>query len=190
MDSVLQIDVCTLPICASVKHLVTSGLKNRWKNFHTKFDGILSSLRRHKDIVECRASLAQYRLYQEDAAEYKTKLEESILREETKKLMVVKEWLAVGELPQLDHSSFCMIRTECATTTRWITQHEIVKNWIQADVPMSPVVWMYGIPGAGQYSRCNPLQALTNIRKDYIVISNHRRVQKQARLHHLFLLLS
>jgi len=109
----------------------------------------LSSLRRHKDIVECRASLAQYRLYQDDVAAFWAELEGTVKREETKKLMVVKEWLAVGERPQLDHESFCKIRKEYVTTARWITQHETIKNWIHADVPNSPVVWMYGIPGAG-----------------------------------------
>ncbi|RYN16465.1 hypothetical protein AA0112_g12495 [Alternaria arborescens] len=124
--------------------------KSMWKNFHTKFDGILSSLRRHKDIVECRATLVQYRLYQDDVADFKAKLEENVAREETKNLMVVKEWLSVGELPQLDHASYCKIRADYATTTKWISQHKTVKHWIHADVPKSPVVWMYGIPGAGK----------------------------------------
>jgi hypothetical protein len=121
----------------------------RWKNFHTKFDGILSSLRRHKDIVECRANLAQYRIYQDDVAGFKAKLEENVVREETKNLMIVKEWLSVGELPQLDHVSYCKVRADYATTTKWISQHKTVKHWIHADIPKSPVVWMYGIPGAG-----------------------------------------
>ncbi|RYN46116.1 hypothetical protein AA0118_g12682 [Alternaria tenuissima] len=124
--------------------------KSMWKNFHTKFDGILSSLRRHKDIVECRANLVQYRLYQDDVASFKAKLEENVVREETKNLMIVKEWLSVGELPQLDHASYCKIRADYATTTKWISQHKTVKHWIHADVPKSPVVWMYGIPGAGK----------------------------------------
>ncbi|CAN9386495.1 unnamed protein product [Alternaria alternata] len=122
----------------------------KWKNFHTKFDGILSSLRRHKDIVECRANLVQYRLYQDDVAGFKAKLEENVMREETRNLMIVKEWLSVGELPQLDHASYCKIRADYATTTKWISQHKTVKHWIHADVPKSPVVWMYGIPGAGK----------------------------------------
>ncbi|CAN9219825.1 unnamed protein product [Alternaria alternata] len=124
--------------------------KSMWKNFHTKFDGILSSLRRHKDIVEYRANLAQYRMYQDDVAAFKAKLEENVVREETKNLMVVKEWLSVGELPQLDHASYCKVRADYATTTKWISQHKTVKHWIHADIPKSPVVWMYGIPGAGK----------------------------------------
>jgi hypothetical protein len=139
----------------------------RWKNFHTKVDGIISSLRRHKDIVECHASLTQYHLYQEDVAEFKAKLEESVVREETKELMVVKQWLAVGELPQLDHTSFCKIRTECATTTRWILEHETIKHWVHADIRDGPVVWMYEIPGAGQYIRRNSLLTLTKDRQDH-----------------------
>ncbi|KAI4607899.1 hypothetical protein J4E83_009443 [Alternaria metachromatica] len=94
--------------------------------------------------------LAQYRLYQDDVADFRAKLEENVQREETKKLMLVKDWLAVGELPRLDHESYCKIRNECATTTKWVTQHETIKHWIHADIPNSPVVWVYGIPGAGK----------------------------------------
>jgi hypothetical protein len=112
----------------------------------------LSSLRRHKDVVECRANLAQYRNYQDDVAKLKAQLEESIVKEETKDLMIVKEWLSVGELPRLDHVTYCKIRADYSNTTKWILQKKPVKHWINADMPRSPVVWMYGIPGAGRYA--------------------------------------
>jgi hypothetical protein len=141
------------------------------------FDGILSSLRRHKDIVECRANLAQYRLYQEDVAEFRLKLADNVKREEVKKLMAVKEWLAVGELPQIDHEKFCKTRAECATTARWITQHETIKHWTHSDIPNSPVVWVYGIPGAGEYRHNDHCSTLTNHRQNYTSVSRHRGVQ-------------
>jgi len=139
----------------------------------------LSSLRRHKDIVECRASLAQYRLYQDDVADFRAKLEENVQREETKKLMLVKDWLAVGELPRLDHESYCKIRNECATTTKWVTQHETIKHWIHADIPNSPVVWVYGIPGAGACPYCIGRMILIDNRQNYTDIGHRRRVQDQ-----------
>jgi hypothetical protein len=121
-----------------------------WKDFNTKFGGILKSLSRHKDLVECRAGIAQYRMYQDDIAELKAKLDETIAKEQAKKMMVVKDWLAVGEQQQKDHENFVRIRKECATTARWVLQHETIKHWMDADVPNTPTVWMHGIPGAGE----------------------------------------
>jgi hypothetical protein len=109
-----------------------------WKDFDTKFGGILKSLGRHKDLVECRASIAQYRMYQEDIADLKSKLDEKVAEEQTKKMMIVKDWLAVGEQQQKDHDSYSGVRKECATTARWVLQHD------------TPTVWMHGIPGAGE----------------------------------------
>ncbi|KAI4681506.1 hypothetical protein J4E81_009864 [Alternaria sp. BMP 2799] len=148
--------------------LWTRFFKSMWKNFHTKFEGVLSSLRRHKDIVECRASLAQYRLYQDDVADFRAKLEENVKREETKKLMLVKDWLAVGDLPRFDHDSFCKIRSECATTAKWVTQHETIKHWIHSDIPNSPVVWIYGIPGAGKTILASAIVEECKARPDFI----------------------
>jgi hypothetical protein len=81
--------------------------------------------------------------------EFKEKLEDSVLREKVKNLMIVKEWLNVGELPQLDHDNYCRIRADYANTSTWILQHEIIDHWIHSEYPRSPVVWMHGIPGAG-----------------------------------------
>lgn len=121
-----------------------------WKDFGTRFGGILKSLGRHKDLVEIRASLAQYRRYQEDMVDLKSKLDHTIAQEQAKKKMVMKEWLAVGQQPQDDQETFRQIRTECATTAQWILKHESIERWINMDIPNTPVLWMHGIPGAGK----------------------------------------
>jgi hypothetical protein len=110
--------------------------------------------------VECRATIAQYRRYQEDIRDLKAKLDETIAKEQVKKMMVVKDWLAVGEQQQKDHDNFSGMRRECATTARWILHHETIKHWMDADVPNTPTVWVHGIPGAGRLylyasSSCN-----------------------------------
>jgi hypothetical protein len=137
------------------------------------------SLRRHKDVVERGANLAQYRLYQVDVADLRAKLEENVKREDTKKLMLVKDWLAVGELPRLDQDSFYKIRKECAPTARWITQHETIEHWIHSDVPKCPVVWMYGTPGAGLYFHYSSGATLMSSRQNDTSIGHRRRVQGQ-----------
>ncbi|CAI6333480.1 unnamed protein product [Periconia digitata] len=124
--------------------------RSMWKDFGTRFDGILKSLRRHKELVESRATIAQYRRYKEDVTELKKKIEELILQERMKKMKAVKEWLAVGSRPQQDHAGFQRIRAEFPSTGRWISKHEYFKEWLGMDVPPTPIIWLFGIPGAGK----------------------------------------
>lgn len=121
-----------------------------WKDFSTKFSGILNSLRRHKELIECRASLSQYRRYQEDMAEMSSKLDELINQKQSKKMKVVKEWLAVYSQPEQDHDSVRNTRAEYPSTGDWILEHKLVEDWKDADVPSTPLAWMTGIPGAGK----------------------------------------
>jgi uncharacterized protein YhaN len=94
-----------------------------WKDFETKFGGIKKSLARHKDLVERRATISQYRLYREDMAEMKTQLEDLVLEERTKKLAAVKEWLAVGSIQEEDHFKFTEIRATYKNTGKWIMKN-------------------------------------------------------------------
>jgi hypothetical protein len=140
-----------------------------WKDFGTKFNGILKSLGRHKSLVESRATIEQYRLYRDDIAEMQMKLDELIAGEHTKKKKAVKEWLAVGSQPQQDHVAHCETRKEFPSTGRWLLKHEFVKDWIGADNPASPLLWLTGMPGAGKRKRGHgSLQyLLTHPRKDH-----------------------
>src|SRR6266498_3170042 len=99
-----------------------------WKDFETKFDGVLKSLQRHKELIEARASLSHYRIYRDDMAEMRSKLDELIDGERGKKMRTVKEWLAVGPQQEDDHNSFRAIRKEFPSTGRWILNQESVKE--------------------------------------------------------------
>jgi len=79
-----------------------------------------------------------------------TKLDELIAEEHRKKKKAVKEWLAVGSQPQQDHENYGETRREFPSTGRWILKHEFVKDWIEADNPPSPLLWLTGMPGAGK----------------------------------------
>jgi hypothetical protein len=146
--------------------------RGMWKNYDTEFQGILDSLRRHKELVERRASVTQYRRYQADMIEIKAQLDSRIEAEKLKKLVLIREWLAVGQQPADDHTIYQDIRKDYSTTAKWILDRDVVKQWIQDDVPAAPrkckpyypthiclnpadtsaVLWMHGIPGAGVFS--------------------------------------
>jgi hypothetical protein len=139
-----------------------------WKSYDTEFQGTLQSLRRHKDLVERRASVTQYQRYKEDMDMLKVKLAEQVEAEKLKKLVVIREWLAVGQQPIDEHYEYMKIRQKYSATTRWILERDAVKNWTQDINPASPcmcifailshttsltwslVLWIHGIPGAGE----------------------------------------
>lgn len=139
-----------------------------WKDFDTKFGGILKSLGRHKSFVESCAQRAQYHLYQHDITESKTaslmrfqryeqdaqelnaKLNELVAAERLNKTKSVVQWLAAGLQPLQDHDIYCNVRVKYSKTTHWIFQQAYVREWIDSAVPSTPVLWMHGIPGAGK----------------------------------------
>lgn len=141
-----------------------------WKDFSTKFDGTLRSLKRHKDLVECcvnighyqrsqndmevltTENLVRYQQYQRDMIDLKSTLEKTVAEEQEKKLLTVKEWLATGAHSEQDQETFSLIRTEFSATAQWIIKNHAVVKWMKDDVPSTPVLWMYGIPGAGKWN--------------------------------------
>ena len=104
-----------------------------WKDFNTKFGGVLKSLARHKDLVERRATVSQYRRYVEDMTDLKSKIDETIAEEKAKKLIAVKEWLAVGSIQEEDHAKFTEVRKTYKDTGEWLMKKDNIKDWIDAD---------------------------------------------------------
>lgn len=109
-----------------------------WKNYDTEFQGILKSLGRHKDLVERRASVTQYRRYQEDMVEIKASLEKQISEEREKKIVIIRDWLAFGQKAEDDHRIYQETRTDNVTTAKWILKQEYVNHWIEAANPATP----------------------------------------------------
>lgn len=104
-----------------------------WKDFDTKFGGVLKSLARHKNLVECRATVSQYRAYREDMADMKAKLDDAVAEEKAKKLIAVKEWLAVGSIQEEDRAKFAEVRAVYKDTGKWLMKNDNIKDWIDTD---------------------------------------------------------
>jgi hypothetical protein len=120
-----------------------------WKNFDTRFGGILKNLARHKDFVESNATLAHYQRYQEDIKDLNKKLDDLVAEEQQKKKRAVSDWLAVGHQPEKNHEDFRHVRRPYPTTAQWILENGHIKDLLGSGVPATPIIWMHGIPGAG-----------------------------------------
>lgn len=138
-----------------------------WKNFNTRFSGILDNLRRHRELIESRAQLLhlqeskehfqEYRRnfqeYRRDMSKLRQDLESRVEEENRKKYVQVMEWLSDIQNGKdqngNDHESFCRIREEYPGTGLWILRHQHVPTWKEAEPPVSSILWLNGIPGAG-----------------------------------------
>jgi hypothetical protein len=113
-----------------------------WKSYDTEFQGTLQSLRRHKELVERRASVTQYRRYKDDMELLKAKLADQVEAEKLKKLVVIREWLAVGQQPIDDHAEHVEVRQRYAATAKWILDRDTVKQWTEDANPASPCMFL------------------------------------------------
>lgn len=58
----------------------------------------------------------------------------------------VEKWLAAAYSDMFQDLAFGMRYQE---TGSWILRQRNISDWIHDEFPRSPVLWMYGIPGAG-----------------------------------------
>jgi hypothetical protein len=144
-----------------------------WKDFNSRFKGILQDLQRHKHQISVQAGLRHYadsirhvQQYQLDIQTLWAKLD---LQEEQRRrdnFLRVIDWLAVprGAVARRegtnaeqateqdeDHDKKCQLREANPGSGDWIMETEKMKNWIAGDdVPSSSIMWLTGIPGAGE----------------------------------------
>lgn len=122
----------------------------------------MDGLRRHKELIESQANLLHLQQYQHDShvnllhiQQYQrdslnirdqlSRLEEA---EQQRKYTAVMEWVS-GAKTKLDHDSCCDARSEYPGSGSWILQNPEFENWKEASTPVSSILWLKGIPGAG-----------------------------------------
>ncbi len=149
-------------------------LKADWADFGIRFEGILTNLRHHKDLAETlarhistnKSSDIDLHLLQRlnassqerDRRHIELAIEEAKLADS--KYLRVMDWLVSkrpgeGESSQeqiVDHESFCKVRRENPGSSDWLMQEEKLSDWMETEIPREPVLWLTGIPGAGEYS--------------------------------------
>lgn len=119
-----------------------------WKDFNTKFKSILKGLHDHSELVYRQANLLHVQQYQRDRTmmlQHLGKLEETNRQE---RYMSILKWISAAPT-KLDHESACETRRAYPGTARWILQNSDLRNWKEADTPLSSILWLHGIPGAG-----------------------------------------
>ena len=125
--------------------------RSSWKTFRTQFQYILSSLSRHKHLVESQASLLEYEQSRVARLDAQNSFEDIAKAERSRRFLAVTEKIRPPNT-LTDHEGATEIRQEYPESGRWILQHPCLKDWKDFTCPKSPpttVLWINGIPGAG-----------------------------------------
>lgn len=130
-----------------------------WKTFHLRFQGILESLRKHRDLIDAEANaidiaeakawrstqmdhIRQWRL---DRAYDIEKTERERLAAQTKEAAA---WFGANEGQEDIFASFS---SACdASNGHWVLKDRTVVSWLDQGGRDYSVVWLNGKPGAGE----------------------------------------
>jgi hypothetical protein len=122
-----------------------------WKDFGSRFSGIIGRLVRHRDLIDQEATsidITEARSWRIRAQE---ELEDREREKSTQQLNRTINWL-VGEssihMPEDDLYRLSAARLK--GTCKWILREKVIMNWLKDD-EHNPAVWMRGIPGAGTF---------------------------------------
>jgi len=125
-------------------HVVFDSL---WKDFDSRFSGILESLSRHRDLVDREASSINIA----EARSARIRAEEDIMRREKERqayrLQDSISWLAVSD-DNLEDELDRLLRRRQPGTCKWFIDNPQISSWI-SDCKRDPIIWLKGIPGAG-----------------------------------------
>ncbi|KAI0123678.1 hypothetical protein BJ170DRAFT_640053 [Xylariales sp. AK1849] len=121
-----------------------------WRGFISKIKHIKDNMRRHKQLIESRATIMQFeevQLFRQTAEEEFKKRN----REETDhRRQVVTQWLSPFN-PEDLQESYREIRSMCPDAGRWLIDDDHrFKQWFDPKFCLTPLLWVSGIPGAGK----------------------------------------
>jgi hypothetical protein len=110
----------------------------------------LDDLRRHKELVETQANLLQI----QESRAFRIQCQNSFatIQETGRKNqhLAVINWLSSTNA-HLDQQASATARHNYPGTCRWILEKPEIKIWYDPDDSMVRLVWLNGIPGAGNF---------------------------------------
>ncbi|KAG0649191.1 Vegetative incompatibility HET-E-1 [Hyphodiscus hymeniophilus] len=135
-----------------------------WKNFDTQFKGLLEGLKLHRQLIaeqaelshfedsqtNSQAILAHIQQYERDRLEKWDRLKKQEQNERERQYLATLDWFSAAQSTTADHESFRNIRAPYTGSENWILKDEKIQNWREMDTPVSSILWMNGIPGAGK----------------------------------------
>lgn len=118
-----------------------------WKDFESRFTGILESLARHRELLDKEAISIDIA----EARSWRIRVEEDIGRRENQRqeqqLHYATGWLCVDDLLQEEELDRLSDRRQDGTC-EWVMRGSQLTAWMDGS-NSETVIWINGIPGAG-----------------------------------------
>lgn len=131
-----------------------------WKDFQSRFEGIIDSLKKQRDFVDTEALSIDIL----EARESRNRIQQDIIQRQKQTTYVLEqtersvrndqlrhsiEWLSVDDKTQGDNLARISHRRH-DETCKWVMRDPKMIAWIRDDKEQ-PVLWLNGKPGAGVY---------------------------------------
>ena len=128
--------------------------ESAWKTFDTHFRRILDSLDRHRALIESeKGTLAVVEAQKaREIAEIQSK--EAVEREDRNRLR-----LLIERLDPADHGRDQYAASEQRRQShsgQWLWQNQAFQQWCDVSADCNPLIYLHGVPGAGQFHRPQP----------------------------------
>jgi hypothetical protein len=98
---------------------------------------------------DSQAVLAHIQQYEQDRFEKLERIKKQEKDERDRKYLALLDWFSAAQTTTSDHDEFRGTRSPYRGSGEWILKHEKVQNWREMDPPVSSILWVNGIPGAG-----------------------------------------
>lgn len=130
-----------------------------WKSFSLRFQGIIESLRKHRDLIDAEAnsiSIAEAKTWRSEQigliGQWRAKQDAEIDRLERERLTTQTReavaWLGAGE--EQDNKLTKCLKACRAANDHWVLKEPTILLWLGQSRECS-VAWLNGKPGAGEF---------------------------------------
>ncbi|KAI9662395.1 MAG: hypothetical protein M1821_008562 [Bathelium mastoideum] len=121
-----------------------------WKTYKSRFSGIIDNMRRHRQLIECQASITQIEESREARRIEDARYEKDVMNEDLRRKQIVNNWLRATNV-ETDQYEHCKVRADYPGTGRWLLGNSMFKQWFEPSFPtIPPLLWLCGIPGSGK----------------------------------------
>ncbi|KAF4980975.1 hypothetical protein FZEAL_3132 [Fusarium zealandicum] len=129
--------------------------KSTWKTFETKFDPILQSLARRRELLESEKGSASLYEIQRLRADIRAMCDEqkkdANIRDDERHRMNIREIKVKLQSPDYQlNQEVSAEHTDRSNSGKWIFADSQFQSWYSSDVLGSKVLYINGIPGAGK----------------------------------------
>ncbi|KAI0376807.1 hypothetical protein F5Y04DRAFT_273551 [Hypomontagnella monticulosa] len=120
-----------------------------WKGFVSKIENLRDNMRRHRQLIESRATLIQFEAVQTHRRLTEVKFQEMYEADLTRRRAAVLLWLSPANVEEI-HERHTLARSGNPSAGQWLMSDNRFQKWFDPLYCSTPLLWLNGKPGAGK----------------------------------------